>query len=190
MAVVMATLGAFHLVKGALDRRIVSPIVADRARAALLAASAASLETSGDDKARKQALDYASQSAKLAPAFAPGAVMAARLAATEGTSRAARNAATVLETAWKAQPHPALWLAYRDLVTAETPRERARRLAALAALQPEARESRILMVERALIDGDVGAARQAAAALEGQPLTARLAGLFARAANAAGAPPL
>jgi HemY protein len=179
--------GALDLVKGALDRRIVSPIVADRARAALLAASAASLETSGDDKARKQALDYASQSAKLAPAFAPGAVMAARLAATEGTSRAARNAATVLETAWKAQPHPALWLAYRDLNTAETPRERARRLATLAALQPEARESRILMVERALIDGDVGAARQAAAALEGQPLTARLAGLFARAANAAGA---
>jgi HemY protein len=184
--------GALDLVKSALDRRIVSPIVADRARAALLAASAASLElrsleNGGDDKARKQALDYASQSARLAPDFAPGAVMAARLAAAEASSRSARTAAGVLETAWKAQPHPALWLAYRDLVTAETPRERARRLAGLAGLNPEARESRILMVERALIDGDVGAARQAAAALEGQPLTARLAGLFARTANAAGA---
>ena len=179
--------GALDLVRSALDRAIVSPIVADRARAALLAASAASLELSGDDKARKQALDYASQSAKLAPAFAPGAVMAARLAAADGSAKAARNAVSILETAWKAQPHPALWLAYRDLVTAETPRERARRLAALAALKPGARESQILMVERALIDGDIVAARQAAAILESQPLTARLAGLFARAANAAGA---
>jgi HemY protein len=171
--------GALELVKSALDRRIVSPIVADRARAALLAASAASLET-GDDKARKQALDYAAQSAKLAPGFAPGAVMAARL------SGDTRKASGVLETAWKAQPHPALWLAYRDLVVSETPRERARRLAALAALKPDDRESRILTVEQALIGGEIGAARTAASLLQQQPLTARLAGLFARCANAAG----
>jgi HemY protein len=178
--------GALDLVKGALDRKIVSPIVADRARAALLAASAASLEAASasgaDDKSRRQALDYAAQSAKLAPAFAPGAVMAARLAADGKTSRAAG----FIETAWKAAPHPALWLAYRDLVTTETPRERARRLSALAALKPEDRESRILTVEQALIAGEVGAARAAAGQLEQEPLTARLAGLFARAANAAG----
>jgi HemY protein len=174
--------GALELVKGALDRKIVSPIVADRARAALLAASAASLE-GGDDKARRQANDYAAQSARLAPDFAPGAVMAARLA---GETRASR-AAGFIEAAWKSRPHPALWLAYRDLITTETPRERARRLAALAALNPGDRESRILMVEQALIAGEVGAARTAAAELEAEPLTARLAGLFARAANAAGA---
>src|SRR4030095_555699 len=36
--------GSLELVKGALDRKIVPPIVAERARAALLAASAAQLE--------------------------------------------------------------------------------------------------------------------------------------------------
>ncbi|MBI1404971.1 MAG: heme biosynthesis protein HemY [Caulobacter sp.] len=172
--------GALELVKGALDRKIVPPIVADRARAALLAASAASLDLA-DDKQRKQAFDYATQSAKLDPGFAPGAVIAARLAATPA------KAAGVIEAAWKAQPHPALWLLYRDLVTAETPRERARRLSALAALKPEDRESRILMVEQALIAGEIGAAREAAALLAREELTPRLAGLFARAANAAGA---
>ncbi|HYE46284.1 MAG TPA: heme biosynthesis HemY N-terminal domain-containing protein [Caulobacter sp.] len=176
--------GALELVKSALDRKIVSPIVADRTRAALLTALAASLEAgprTGDDKARRQALDHAVQSARLAPSFAPGAVMAARLAGD------ARRAAGYIEAAWKLEPHPALWLAYRDLNTAETPRERARRLAALAALKPDHRESRILMVEQALIAGEIGAARAAAAELSEEPLTARLAGLFARAANAAGA---
>lgn len=171
---------ALELVKSAVDRKIVSPIVADRTRAALLTALAASLET-GDDKARKQAFDNASQSAKLAPAFAPAAVMAARLAGD------ARRAAAFIEAAWKQEPHPALWLAYRDLNTAETPRERARRLAGLAALNPGHREARVLMVEQALIGGEIGAARSAAVALADEPLTARLAGLFARAANAAGA---
>ncbi|MFN3859681.1 MAG: heme biosynthesis HemY N-terminal domain-containing protein [Caulobacter sp.] len=176
--------GALDLVKSALDRKIVSPIVADRARAALLAALAASQETSADDKLRKQALDNAAQAARLAPDFAPGAVMAARLAAADGkTSRAAG----FLEAGWKAAPHPALWLAYRDLVVTETPRERARRLDALAALNPASREARILVVEQALIAGEIGVARQAAAELEREPLTRRLAGLLARAANAAGA---
>jgi HemY protein len=174
--------GALDLVKGALDRKIVSPIVADRARAALLAASAASLE-GGDDRQRKQALDYAAQSAKLAPGFAPGAVLAARLSGDGRTNKPA----ALLEAAWKLQPHPAIWLAYRDLVTAETPRERARRLAGFAALNADTREARILMLEQALIAADIGAARQIAGALEAEPLTARLAGLFARAANAAGA---
>ncbi|MFZ5668285.1 MAG: heme biosynthesis HemY N-terminal domain-containing protein [Pseudomonadota bacterium] len=175
---------ALDLVQGAQERRIVSPLVADRTRAALLAASAFAYEGHPDERMRDQALDYALQSAKLAPDFAPGVVMAARLLAADGK---ANRAAGLIETAWKSRPHPALWLAYRDLRTDETPRERARRLAALAALNPEARESRILEVEQALIGGEIGAARAAARTLEAEPLTQRLAGLMARAANAAGA---
>ena len=174
---------ALDLVQSALDRKIVSPIVAERTRAALLAASAFSLETSTDDKVRKQALDYAQQSAKLAPAFAPGVVMAARLLATDGKTG---KAGTLIEQAWKSQPHPALWLAYRDLNTAETPRARGQRLANLAGLNPAARESRILRIETALIGGDIDVARTAAKDLESEPLTARLGGLFARTATAAG----
>lgn len=176
---------ALQLVQGALERKIVSPAVAERSRAALLAASAASLEDAADPKARAQALDFATQSAKLKPDFAPGVIMAARLLADEGKTT---KAGQLLETAWKAQPHPALWLAYRDLKTNETPKVRAQRLAALAAMRPEVRESLILRVEAALIGGDPIAARAAARLLDHETPTARFAGLMARVAAANGQP--
>jgi len=174
-----------ELVKNALDRKIVPPVTAERARAALLAALAAQLETSPDPKVRAQALDSAVEAAKLQPGFAPGVVMAARLLAAEGK---AGRAAAVIENAWKTAPHPALWLAFRDLKTDETPRERLQRLGELAAQNPQARESRILNVERALIGGDAAGARAALAALEAEPLTARIAGLRARVAFISGQP--
>jgi len=170
---------ALNLVKTALARKIVSPIVAERARAALLAASAASIET----EKPSQALEFASQSAKLNAGFAPGAIIAARRLLAEGR---APRAAAVLEAAWKEAPHPALWLAYRDLTTAETPRERARRLSALVTLNPDHRETRILAVEQGLISGSYADARAASEALKDEPLTARLAGLWARLAHAGG----
>jgi HemY protein len=176
--------GALALVKGALDRKIVPPVVAERARAALLAASAAQLEHAPEPKARAQALDQATEAARLQPGFAPGVVMAARLLAEDGKLG---RAAASLENAWRAAPHPALWLAYRDLKTDETPRERAKRLGQLAAVNPTHRESLLLYVEQALVAGDAPAAREAARTLEGEPVTARIAGLMARAAYAAGA---
>lgn len=174
---------ALDLVQGALERKIVSPAVAERSRAALLAASAASLDGSPDPKARAQALDFATQSVKLKPDFAPGVVMAARLLADDGK---AAKAGQLIEAAWKAEPHPALWLAYRDLKTNETPKARAQRLATLAAMKPEARESRMLRVESALIGGDPVAARAAARLLDQEAPTARFAGLMARVAAANG----
>lgn len=176
---------ARDLLKTGQDRRIVSPEVAERGRAALLAASAAQLDLTGDVRARARAADFALEAARLQPGFAPGVVMAARLLAGQGK---ASRAAQVIEAAWKAAPHPALWLALRDLKTQETPRERAGRLAALAALNPGARESRILAVEAALIANDPARALELARGLEAEPLTARIAGLMARAAFAAGRP--
>ncbi|WP_304163896.1 heme biosynthesis protein HemY [Phenylobacterium aquaticum] len=176
---------ARDLVKGALDRKIVSPIVAERGRAALLAASAAGLETAPEAKARAQAADFAAEAAKLQPGFAPGVVMAARLLAAQGKPT---RGAQAIEAAWKVAPHPALWLAYRDLKTSETPPQRAERLGDLAALNPTARESRILAVEAALTGGDPVRAAEAARALEAEPVTARIAGLMARVAFAGGRP--
>jgi HemY protein len=173
------------LVKNALDRRIVPPVMAERARAALLAALAAQLEHAPEPKARNQALDSAVEAAKLQPGFAPGVVMAARLLAADNK---VGRASVTLENAWKAAPHPALWLAYRDLKTDETPRERAQRLLVLAGQNPSHRESRILYVEQALVAGDATGARQAVQALDGEPVTARIAGLRARVAFASGQP--
>jgi HemY protein len=174
-----------ELVKNAADRKIVPPVTADRARAALLAALAAQLEHSSEPKARAQALDSAVDASRLQPGFAPGVVMAARLLAAEGKIG---RASAAIETAWKTAPHPALWLAFRDLKTSETPRERAKRLTELAGQNPGHRESRILNVEAALIAGDALAARQAISALDGEPVTARIAGLHARAAYASAQP--
>ncbi|ALL14916.1 heme biosynthesis protein HemY [Caulobacter henricii] len=174
---------ALDLAQSALDRKIVPPVVAERARAALLAASAASLEGSEEPRKRSQALDFATQAVKLKPDFAPGVIMASRLLSAEGKTA---KAGQLIEAAWKSAPHPALWLAYRDLKTNETPKARAARLAALAALKPEARESRILRVESGLVGGDPVAARAAARLLDDEAPTARFAGLMARVAFANG----
>ena len=175
--------GGLALVKDALDRKVIPPLVAERARAALLAALAAQLEHAPEPKARDLALDHAVQAARLQPGFAPGVVMAARLLAQAGKLD---RAATTLKGAWKATPHPALYLAFRDLKTSETPKARATRLMELAAQNPTHRESLILHVERALIDGGGAAAAEAARALEAELVTARIAGLMARVAYASG----
>jgi len=181
---------ALDLVQGALERKIVSPIRAERARAALLAASAASLEQDPDARLRAQALEFAGQSAKLNPGFAPGVTIAARLLIADGK---APRAASLIEQAWKLAPHPALWLLWRDLRTAETPKERAGRYGALAALNPGQRESRFVRVEQALLLRDPAAARAEAAPLAGQAPTApnptaRVCGLMARIAYAEALP--
>jgi HemY protein len=174
---------ALELNKGALERKIVPPLVAERTRAALLAAASAQNASSPDAKVRSLALDQALEAAKLKPGFAPGVVMAARLLQENGkTDRAAK----LIQDAWAEAPHPALWLAYRDLNTAESPRGRAERLRELAARLPAHRESRMLMVEQALIAGDARAALEGVAALDDEQPTARTCALMARAARAAG----
>jgi len=174
---------ALALVEGAAERKVISPRVRERGRAALLTAWAAEREGAADSGLRQGALEDALAAARLRPDFAPAAVTAARLLADDG--RAAR-AAQALEAAWKARPHPALWLAYRDLRTDETPRERAARLQSLAAFNPTARESRVLMAEQALLAHDPPRARAAIEPLADEPLTRRLAGLRARIATALG----
>ena len=173
--------GALALTQAAQERKIVSPLVAGRGRAALQTAIATDLEATG---AAAEALEPAQAAAKSRPDFTPAPVLAARLQAREG--RIAR-ASAALEAAWQAHPHPAVWLAWRDLRTDETPRERAARMAQLAASSAASREARILMVEQALIGGDAEAARRGMEALEGEAPTRRLAGLMARVANAGGA---
>ena len=165
---------ALALVNNAQERKIVSPLIAERARAALQTANAASLGTGS------AALDLATAAAKSRPDFTPATVLVARLLTGDGRNA---RAAPLIEAAWKARAHPALWMAWRDLRTDETPRERAARLAALAALNPASRESRILRAEAALIGGD---APPANLGLETEPPTQRLAGLMARIANARG----
>ena len=178
---------ALDLIDGALNRKLISPLFSERAKASLMAASAARLETSDDSQMRDQALDYAQRAAKLQPAFTPAAIIAARLLGKAGKMGRAED---VLEAAWAAHPHPAIWLTYRDIVSSETPKERARRLQGLIDRNKTHRESRMLQLERALLTGAKPDIATAMAALAddaaGDRLTKRMSGLMSRAAQALG----
>ncbi len=178
---------ALDLIDSALNRKLISPIFSERAKASLMAATAAQLESAPDAQTQDQAMDYALRAAKLQPQFTPAPVIASRQLRAAGKLGRAED---VLEAGWGAQPHPALWLAYRDLVNDETPRERARRLQGLVDRNPKHRESRLLVLERALLlntKPDIVAAADAVSKdTADDDLTKRVCGLLARAAQAIG----
>ncbi len=178
---------ALDLIDGALNRKLISPIFSERAKASLMAATAAQLETAPDAQTQDQAMDYALRAAKLQPQFTPAPVIASRHLLAAGKLGRAED---VLEAGWGAEPHPAIWLAYRDLVGDETPRERARRLQGLIDRNPKHRESRLLQLERALLlnaRADIAAAADALSSdTPDEDLTKRVCGVLARAAQAIG----
>ncbi|XBQ17549.1 MAG: heme biosynthesis HemY N-terminal domain-containing protein [Oceanicaulis sp.] len=148
--------------------------VAARIRAVLLTAEARRLEESDPETAAKLA-DRASDAS---PAFAPAAELAGRLLARQ---RRHRRAADILEEAWKRNPHPALARAYADLRKSDTKTKRAERLRHLASLNPDHRESRVLLAETAIEQENRDAARAALAPLLAQPpVSARVCVLAAR----------
>ncbi len=111
---------------------------ADRARAALLSADAYAAYLSDDKKA---ALTDVEAALKLAPSFAPAAVLAARLYGDAGKTG---KAAKVIELAFTAQAHPAYVQIYDRLYTDEAAEKRAEHLRKLAAKNPSCREAKLL----------------------------------------------
>ena len=158
-------------------RKHVAPDTARRRRAVLL--TAAALETEGTDS--ESARELAASAHRAAPGFAPAAALAARLLAD---GRRHKRAAEVLEAAWAAAPHPALARAFQDLRKSDTKAKRLERLKALAELNPEHRESRLILIQAALEEGDAPTARTLLDPLieAGQP-SSRLCALSARLAR-------
>ncbi|MHA6287757.1 heme biosynthesis HemY N-terminal domain-containing protein [Maricaulis sp. CAU 1757] len=156
----------------------------DRARrrgAVVLTAAALAIEVEDGERAR----DLALSAHKLAHGFAPAAALAARLLA-EG--RRHKRAAEVLETAWSSQPHPALAQAYRDLRKSDSKAKRLERLKAFAELNPEHRESRLILLQVALEQADAATARSTIAPLVAAPVpSSRVCALAARLARLEGA---
>ena len=170
---------AINLIDGALSRKLISPVYSERAKTALMAAQASRLSL---ENPTKHDADLALRAAKQQPGFTPAAVLAAE--ALSGSAKTGR-AEDILEQAWAANPHPAIWMAYRDLVKSETPRERSQRLQHLIDRNANSTEARILGLERVLINGTAPDLKAAMAALEpdlgDDTLTRRLCGLMARA---------
>jgi HemY protein len=172
--------GALAALDDGEKRGLVGAKTAARRRAVVLSAGAHHAERMME---KSTALDMAQRAVKIAPGFAPAAVMAARLQAIIGK---AWQAAGTLEAAWEANPHPALALAYKDLKASEDPSARGRWLDGLIRLNPAHRESRILAVEQALTNGDGVAAIAALEPLLAERPTSRILALRAAAAKVAG----
>ena len=159
-----------------LDRNMKSGLV-DRAsyrrqRAVLLTARA--LAEDHDHNSAK-ALPLALEAVKLAPTLVPAAELAGRLLSERGDPR---RAGKIVETAWKANPHPDLADTFAHLVPGASARDRLRRVEALASKTAGHVEG-ALSVARAAIDAqEFSIAREALAPLLTTP-TQRVAMLMA-----------
>ena len=121
---------------------------ADRASAALYAADADAARLSGDPSL---ALSEAEAALKLAPSFAPAAVIAAGLHGDNGKTG---KAAHILETAFAKEAHPALIRLYDTLYAKEPAEKRAEKLKKLAAKNPDTDEAALLRARAANLTGD------------------------------------
>jgi len=173
-------LGAVEALDEAERRQALATALIARRRAVLLTAAAARLER---DRRLSEACELAQRAARLAPALAPAAILAARLLRAQGETW---KAVGVLEEAWTAEPHPALAAAYRDVRQEATPSERLQSLEALARTRPDHRESKLLSAELAMERQDWSLAwDQLDAAYRAFP-SSRVCGLFAALCRARG----
>jgi len=151
--------------------------ISGRMRAVLLTAEARRLEETDPETAAK----LADRAATASPAFAPAAELAGRLLALQ---RRHRRAVEVLEEAWRHAPHPALARSFAAVRRSDTKAKRAERMRTLAALNPDHRESRLLLAETALDQSNRDAAHTALSqVLAAPPVSARACALAARLAQ-------
>jgi HemY protein len=128
---------------------------AKRRRAVLFHQSAADTRAEGRPY---EALRLAQKAHKLAPELAPLAIQASELAEQVSKPKLARK---ILETSWKARPHPALARAHLALSSSQPPIERFRQIERLHQMQPTALESELALAEQAIVAKQWQAARAA-----------------------------
>ena len=169
----VAALDLLERMKGSLDRATYR-----RQRAVLLTARAMALENGDRDVARVLAVE----ATKLAPDLVPAAILAARLLAEQNSLR---KSAKILETAWRAGPHPDLAQTYGNLRYGDSPRERRVRIKRLAEKGDEHVEGALALAQASIDVGDFAAARTALTSYATNP-TRRVATLMASIAEAEG----
>jgi HemY protein len=139
-----------------------------RQRAVLLTAQAIAAEEEDRERAKALALE----AVRLAPTLVPAAASAGRLLAASGERR---KAARIIETAWRANPHPDLADAY--LRPGESARQRLERIEGLAAMAAGDPEAAIAVARAALDAKEFSVGREALAPLVASP-TRRVAALM------------
>ncbi len=94
---------------------------------------------------------------KSSPDLIPAAAMAARSHIAQGRPK---YAVRILKKAWQAQPHPDLAAAFAEIEPNETPADRLKRFRQLTMIQPEHRETKLLLAELNLAAEDFPEARR------------------------------
>lgn len=140
---------------------------ADRGAAAAATAAAFAAHAAGDDAAARAG---AAVALKLAPDFAPAAVLAAKLHAERGE---ARKAAKILGDAFAIAPERAIADAYDRIAASDPPAARADALDRLADRNPASHEADLLRARANLIRGDAAGAASILANLLKSSATAR-----------------
>jgi HemY protein len=149
-----------------------------RQRAVLLTARALAIEETDRDNAKAFALE----ANKLAPTLVPAAALAARLLAEGGSLRKANR---VIDSAWRANPHPELALAFAELRSGESARDRLKRIDALAKRTPGDLEGELAIARAAIDAREFAKVRTALTPYLGAP-TKRIALLMAALERAEG----
>lgn len=124
-----------------------------RQKAVLLTARALQLEDGEPDRARTLAVEAHG----LAPDLVPAAVTAARLLTRRGD---VRKASKILETTWKASPHPDLASAYAHVRTGDSARDRLKRVKSLVAMRSHVTEGGLAIAREAIDARDWSEARE------------------------------
>jgi HemY protein len=145
--------GALRTLSGAADARLLDKRTARRHRAVVLAAEAMDREEGDPDAARHAAFE----AHELAPDLVPAAVVAGRLAARQGD---VRRAVRILETTWKAMPHPEIAEAYLHVRAGDAASDRLKRAESLLYLRPQSDEGRLAVALAAIDARDFGRARE------------------------------
>jgi HemY protein len=166
---------ALTTVEANAKRGLIDRPTANRWRAVLNTALAAERA----ERDPKGALVFAREALDLAPGLVPAAALCGRLTAAAGDLR---KAARILETAYRAGPHPDLAEAYVRMRAGDSPTDRLARAKTLVRVAPLDPES-VLTVARAELEAqDLAAARKTLAPLlqgEGVRPTARACLLMA-----------
>ena len=123
-------------------------------KATLLTALAMDKEDASPDKARSHAL----AAHKLAPSIAPASVVAARLCVRLNDMR---KAAKVLETTWKAAPHPEVADAYIHLRNGDSILDRLKRAETLDSKRSSTIDGQLAIAQVAIDAGEYDTARDA-----------------------------
>lgn len=146
--------GALATVERRASLGLIDKTTTKRHRAVLLTADA--LARAEHDEAG--ALESSLEAVKLAPDLVPAATLAGRLLSRRADLR---RAARIVETAWKATPHPDLAAVYLNLRPGDAAKDRLRRAETLAKLSMWSPDARLALARTAIEAREFAQARMA-----------------------------